>query len=352
MIKEKIYNSFDLAYKDYNLETKSDHWKIMNKHFLKKIKKINLENFRKKNILSEGLDDQGNFFTLVENLIDLTDLCGKKFINEFKENDVGNPDNCYVVNREKYNFNDLFIIQFTYKIRKFLNIVPKRVLEIGGGYGSLANKIKKLYPNTTLYLIDLPEAGLLQSYYLSSIYTDKKFFLYEDFKKLENTLNIEYLEKFDFVILPPWCLEKIKFKKYFDLVINTRSFMEIRFNEIKSYFNFIQMTIRPGGIFYNVNKYEKIKSGDIIRISEYPYDNFWKVLSSNQSWKQYNLHELITKRVEDESQDIISNLSNIRKKNLPSKAQSKFKLMIRYFLDLIFKLIPKKLLEKLFKIYF
>jgi len=29
MIKEKIYNSFDLAYKDYNLETKSDHWKIM-----------------------------------------------------------------------------------------------------------------------------------------------------------------------------------------------------------------------------------------------------------------------------------------------------------------------------------
>ena len=352
MIKEKIYNSFDFAYKDYNSEIKSDHWKIKNKHFLKKIKKINLENFRKKNILSDGLDDQGNFFPLVENLIDLTDLCGKKFINEFKENDVGNPDNYYVVNREKYNFNDLFIIQFTYKIRKFLNIVPKRVLEIGGGYGSLANKIKKLYPNTTLYLIDLPEAGLLQSYYLSSIYTDKKFFLYEDFKKLENTLNIEYLEKFDFVILPPWCLEKIKFKKYFDLVINTRSFMEIRFNEIKSYFNFIQMTIRSGGIFYNVNKYEKNTSGDIIKISEYPYDNFWKVLSSNQSWKQYNLHELITQRIKDESQDIISSLSKIKKKNLPFKAQSKFKLMIRYFLDLIFKLIPKKLLEKLFKIYF
>ena len=352
MIKEKIYNSFDSAYNDYNSEIKSDHWKIKNKHFLKKIKKINLENFRKKNILSDGLDDQGNFFPLVENLIDLTDLCGKKFINEFKENDVGNPDNYYVVNREKYNFNDLFIIQFTYKIRKFLNIAPKRVLEIGGGYGSLANKIKKLYPNTTLYLIDLPEAGLLQSYYLSSIYTDKKFFLYEDFKKLENTLNIEYLEKFDFVILPPWCLEKIKFKKYFDLVINTRSFMEIRFNEIKSYFNFIQMTIRSGGIFYNVNKYEKNTSGDIIKISEYPYDNFWKVLSSNQSWKQYNLHELITQRVEDESQDIISSLSKIKKKNLPFKAQSKFKLMIRHFLDLIFKLIPKKLLEKLFKIYF
>ena len=351
MIKDKIYNSFDLAYKDYNLETKSNHWKIINRDFLKKIKKINLENFRKKNILSNGFDDQGNFFHLVENLIDLTDLFGKKFINEFKENEVGNPDNFYTINGEKYNFNDLFIIQFTGTIKKFLNISPKSILEIGGGYGSLANKIKKLYPNTTLYLIDLPEAALLQSYYLSSIYKDKKFFLYEDFKKLEDPLSIDYLEKFDFVILPPWCLEKIKFKKYFDLVINTRSFMEIKFNEIKSYFNFIHMTIKPGGIFYNVNKYEKNTSGDIIRISEYPYDNFWQVLSSNQSWKQYNLHELITQRVENESQDMLSTLSKIKKTNIPSKPQSKFKLLIRFFLDLIFKFIPKKILEKLLKIY-
>ena len=111
MNKEKIYNSFNLAYKDYDLKTKSDHWKIKNNKFLKKIKQIKLENFRK-NILSDGLDDQGNFFPLVENLIDLTDLCGKKFIDEFKENEIGNPDNFYVIGGEKYNFNDLFIIQF------------------------------------------------------------------------------------------------------------------------------------------------------------------------------------------------------------------------------------------------
>ena len=42
MIEDKIYNSFDLAYKDYNLETKSNHWKIINRDFLKKIKKINI----------------------------------------------------------------------------------------------------------------------------------------------------------------------------------------------------------------------------------------------------------------------------------------------------------------------
>ena len=352
MIKEKIYNSFNLAYEDYNLKAKSNHWEIKNKDFLNKVKKINLEDFRKKNILSDGLDDQGVFFRLVENLIDLTDLCGKKFINRFKENNIGNPDNIYVINGEIYNYNDLFIIQFFFKIQKFLTNEPKRILEIGGGYGALAHKLKKRYSNTTIYLIDLPEAGLLQSYYLSSIYKEKKFFLYEDFKKNKDQLDINYLESFDFVILPPWCLEKIKFKEFFDLVINTRSFMEIKFNEIKSYFDYIHMTIKSEGIFYNVNKYEKNTSGDVIKISEYPYDNFWSVLSSSESWKQPNLHELITQRNKIETEDLRSILSKIKKSNLSSKKQSKLKLVIRNFLDLIFKLIPRKVLEKLFKIYY
>ena len=52
--------------------------------------------------------------------------------------------------------------------------------------------------------------------------------------------------------------KKITFKNYFDLIINTRSFMEIKFDEIKSYFDYIHTTIKSDGIFYNVNKYEKI----------------------------------------------------------------------------------------------
>ena len=57
-------------------------------------------------------------FSFSKNLIDLTDLCGKKFIDEFK-NEIGNPDNFYVIGGEKYNFNDLFIIQFLFKIKNF-----------------------------------------------------------------------------------------------------------------------------------------------------------------------------------------------------------------------------------------
>ena len=87
-------------------------------------------------------------------------MTGKKFIDEFKENNVGNPDNIYEINGEIYNYNDLFIIQFFFKIQNFLVKEPKKILEIGGGYGGLAYKLKK-YPKSTLYLVDLPEDKLL-----------------------------------------------------------------------------------------------------------------------------------------------------------------------------------------------
>jgi hypothetical protein len=40
MIKGRLYESFNSAYKDYDLETKSDHWKIANKKILKKLFKM------------------------------------------------------------------------------------------------------------------------------------------------------------------------------------------------------------------------------------------------------------------------------------------------------------------------
>ena len=64
--------------------------------------------------------------------------------------------------------------------------------------------------------------------------------------------------------------------------------------------------------------------------------------------RQPNLHELIVQRAKEENLDIKSILSGIKKQNLPSKKQSKLKLLLRNLLDLILKLIPRKVLEKLF----
>ena len=73
---------------------------------------------------------------------------------------------------------------------------------------------------------------------------------------------------------------------------------------------------------------------------------------------QANMHEIIAFRrlISPQETNIAETLSLIKDKNI-SEAKNKnykiyFKICLRKFLDLIFKLIPKKILEKILKIYY
>ena len=165
---EKIFISFEKANEDYEYSQKSLHWKKLNNQFYKEVKKKGLKNFRK-NKLSRGLDDEGKMFFTNEKLLNLIDKCGKKFIDKYSECEIGNP-NFYEFNGRKYNMNDLYNINFLYQVQNFMKKPPSYILEIGGGYGSLAAKLKKFYKDSKIILIDLPEANLLQTYYLSSCF--------------------------------------------------------------------------------------------------------------------------------------------------------------------------------------
>ena len=84
--------------------------------------------------------------------------------------------------------------------------------------------------------------------------------------------------------MPPNCNIDKKIK--IDFFINTRSMMEMNYQTIKSYFNFINDHIVDEGFFLNINRYEKNTVGYPIRIAEYPYDDCWNVLMSNPSFNQ------------------------------------------------------------------
>ena len=62
--------------------------------------------------------------------------------------------------------------------------------------------------------------------------------------------------------------------------------MEMNLTTIKSYFAFIQRHINRDGFFLNINRYEKTSVGEKIRISEYPYDENWSVITSKPSFNQ------------------------------------------------------------------
>ena len=104
-----------------------------------------------------------------------------------------------------------------------------------------------------------------------------------------------------------------------------------------------------------MNKNEKIINKIPIRISEYPYDKYWKILEKKVDSNNPNLHQIVAQRMSDENKSFYKEIRDIPKVN-PSKFKWSFlnflKAGTRYFLNVFMFFFPKKILYKLFKIYF
>jgi phospholipid N-methyltransferase len=134
--------------------------------------------------------------------------------------------------------------------------VPKRVLEIGAGYGGLARIFKTLHPEIEYTIVDLPE----------SIYFSGHFLELNDIK------DIRYIESEDINHLTGM---------EFDLVINTFSFQEMPFNTILRYIDFIQTNLKVEG-FYTCNYYmNDVVTKEQSYDGELPVDDRWEVVYSN-----------------------------------------------------------------------
>ena len=354
---EKIEKNYALMVENYQVKHKSDHWVGRFKASkLGKIKKIDYQNFRKPklfgNSLSTGFNDEFGFVNTMNMLIDLLYSKSAIDVKKFSEVKIGNPK-FYNFGDISTTYNELRIIKIFNELNKYIDSNTSLICEIGGGYGSLASKIKKKYPEKTLVLIDIPETLIIQSYYLTTMFPDLKYCFYEDFKNL--SFDEIKNKKFDFIIIPPWENNKLKGKNFIDLFINSVSFQEMDKEIILEYFDFIQKSISSNGLFYNLNKYEKIINKVPIRISEYPYDKYWKILDRKVDSNNPNLYQIITKRVQSEDKSFYKEIKEIPRIN-PSKFKWNFqnilKLIARYTLNIFMFFFPKKILYKIFKIYF
>lgn len=351
-----LINVYKQATKDEHkfLKSRSMHWEEFYKENEKFKDLKNLINFRKNRILSKGLDDAAN----VQNKLSLLELFESFDSNFLKKNlpdsNIGNSQHSINFLGYWFDYGIVHHLRWFEKINKYIKN-NSIILEIGGGFGSLARIILK-NKNVKYFLVDLPEANLMSHYYLKSHFPKKKFFNYLDFKKKGLNKNIN---KYDIFILPPNVIDKENLK--FDFIINCRSFMEMNKVTIKKYFNLIQNNISPNGFFLNVNRYLKNTVKENIKIEEYPYDNFWKVIISEKSYLQPHMHFLLTKRNKYKP-DIEKELLKLKKKNLYWKSASvsyfniikhKIKIALYFvFKKIMLKIFSKKRLIKISKIIY
>lgn len=313
MIKT-ILKSYNLSLNDYNSSEKSKHWDFFYKNKFKKISLHKLKNFRD-NGLSDGMDNARLAETKKYNQIRLNQIENflkrdKKSLKHYKnllpKKNIG-KSKFYVKHHNSFidfifceNFFSFLLLE-KYAFKKKV----ENIIEIGGGFGSLARIISSKR-NVKYFLIDLPETNLLSTYYLHKNFPQKKIFTYSDCKS--DFISSKDVEKYDFIILPPW----INFKDIkFQIFINMRSMMEMNFKIIKKYFDLIHSTADKEALFLNNNRYHKNTVGADIMLHKYPYDDKWKVIFSKVSFGQNKLHTLITKRLSKKG-DIKIELKKIR----------------------------------------
>jgi len=291
-----------------NTNQKSKHWERYN---LKEFTLDNLINFRNDGKLSGGLDDQNDNFTFKKYSEIINQISEQYVLNNLPKKNIGNSNVIIPYKDVLVDYNKLIHIYWFWIIENKIlkNTKINNICEIGGGFGSFSELFIKNY-DTKTFLIDLPEANLMTTYYLKELYPQKKFYLFDDYKKNEFLSKLDF-DKYDIIILPPNCNIDKKIK--IDFFINTRSMMEMNFDVIESYFDFIHQYLIDDGYFLNINRYEKTSVGYPIRISEYPYDKNWKVIISEPSFNQNWVHFLLAQRsFKKDELNIFEELNNIK----------------------------------------
>ena len=160
--------------------------------------------------------------------------CGAKSINDFEISKIGNPENTFSVNGNTYTFWSLtYYVPYAYCSR-FVNFDSiNTIMELGSGAGNQTEVLKKLYPNITFYLFDIPPQLYVCEKYLSKVFPD-------DVITYEETRNLKKIpdEKGKIFIFGSWKIpDLINFSC--DLFWNSASFQEMEPEIVLNYLKYI-----------------------------------------------------------------------------------------------------------------
>jgi SAM-dependent methyltransferase len=165
------------------------------------------------------------------------------------------------------------------------------ILEVGGGYGRLAEVFFNIYgkENIKYVLLDVVPASLMYSYlYLSKNFPDLRigFYYHEDPFDMD---------LFDCYIMPSWHFNISTCAGIFDCCINIQSMQEMNQDHVNYYLSMFNDVLKDGsGIAYISNEKDYIFQG------EWNYPENWKLLLKTRtprSWTRNSPTEVFIKSI-------------------------------------------------------
>ncbi|NGZ83091.1 putative sugar O-methyltransferase [Duganella aceris] len=143
---------------------------------------------------------------------------------------------------------------------------PLRVIEVGGGYGRLAEAMFNVYDGQLKYvMIDAVPASLIFAYeYLTRARPDLRIGSFYRGDAYD-------LERFDIYICPIWHFETAGAGQ-FDLAINVQSMQEMAQHHVDYYLEWFDSVLKPGAVAYLCNRRDHVFRG------AWHYPRHWECL--------------------------------------------------------------------------
>ena len=219
---EKNYNySFELILKKIKV-VDSEWWTKCRleyqKEFLNEnsLNKLAIENFRAKSKMSSAIISDLTYLETNYKRIDkikalglinlyhkLSEHTELEILRSASESFVG-KNICLNYRNQRLSHTLLRHTYFCSQILRYTKLNRDKhnvIVDIGGGYGSLARLLKYLFKKSTLVIFEIPETCMLAAYFLKRNFPNANIGQALDFKE-GSKFNEDQIKKFDFIILP------------------------------------------------------------------------------------------------------------------------------------------------------
>lgn len=149
----------------------------------------------------------------------------------FSESQVGDPIEHFNIEAKCYSRSALNYLLGLSFLKKHLDLTTcKRVMEIGGGFGTLGEILHKTLPESQYIDIDIPPTLCCSTHYLTQIVGEDKVSTYQE---VSQNASIELDQLKPMTVLPSWTIEQLQGK--IDLFVNFISFQEMEPDIVQNY---------------------------------------------------------------------------------------------------------------------
>ncbi len=178
------------------------------------------------------------------------------YLHKFSESNFGEPVEQFEFENRKFSRSSLNYLLGLAMLKKHLKgNVPKTVLEIGGGFGTLGEILSSAGINGVRYIdIDIPPTSFVAQNYLINLLGKDKVATYEKTKTF-SSIAIDSLPQAS--VLCSWQIEKLVGKV--DLFVNFISFQEMEPSVVRNYLSYVARLNTEWILLRNMKEGKNIK---------------------------------------------------------------------------------------------